>query len=101
MSGNMIWINCPGPRPAYAGILSEPGHHNRHYRMTSHPNGDPFVDPDAWFAATAMQDGSWWPAWAGWLAQRSGEPVSPPPLGRADGEFAALDDAPGRYVLVT
>ena len=101
MSGNMIWINCPGPRPAYAGILSEPGHHNRHYRMTSHPNGDPFVDPDAWFATTAMHEGSWWPAWAGWLAQRSGEPVSPPPLGRADGEFAALDDAPGRYVLVT
>jgi polyhydroxyalkanoate synthase len=47
-----------------------------------------------------MQDGSWWPAWAGWLAQRSGEAVSPPPLGGADGKFAALDDAPGRYVLM-
>jgi polyhydroxyalkanoate synthase len=84
-----------------AGILSEPGHRNRHYRMTSHLNGDPFVDPHAWFATTAMHEGSWWPAWAGWLAQRSGEPVSPPPLGRPDGKFAALDDAPGRYVLMT
>jgi polyhydroxyalkanoate synthase subunit PhaC len=84
-----------------AGILSEPGHPNRHFRMTSHQHDDPFVDPDAWLATTPIRDGSWWPAWTAWLAQRSGEPVTPPPLGRADGKFAPLDDAPGLYVVMT
>jgi polyhydroxyalkanoate synthase len=83
-----------------AGILSEPGHPNRHFRMTSHQHDDPFVDPGAWLPATAVRDGSWWPAWTGWLAQRSGDPV-PPPRGSPDGRFAPLDDAPGRYVLMT
>jgi polyhydroxyalkanoate synthase len=82
-----------------AGILSQPGHPNRHFRMTAHPHDDSYIDPDAWLAATPAREGSWWPAWIGWLAQRSGEPVSPPPLGRADSAFAPLDDAPGRYVL--
>ena len=83
-----------------AGILSQPGHPNRHFRMTMHPHDAPYVDPDAWLAATAPREGSWWPAWIGWLAQRSGEPVPPPPLGRPGSAFAPLDDAPGRYVLM-
>jgi len=83
-----------------AGILSEPGHPHRHFRMTSHPHDEPYIDPDAWLATTAIRDGSWWPAWTGWLAQRSGEPVMLPPLGRADSKFVLLDDAPGRFVLM-
>ena len=83
-----------------AGILSQPGHPNRHFRMTTHPHDAPYVDPDAWLAATAPREGSWWPAWIGWLAQRSGKPVPPPPLGRPGSAFAPLDDAPGRYVLM-
>jgi polyhydroxyalkanoate synthase len=82
-----------------AGILSEPGHPNRHFRMTSHQHDDPFVDPDAWLATTAVREGSWWQAWIDWLARRSGEPV-PPPHEHPDGRFAPLDDAPGRYVLM-
>jgi polyhydroxyalkanoate synthase len=68
--------------------------------MTTHPHDQPYVDPDAWLAATAAREGSWWPAWVGWLARRSGEPVPPPPLGGSGGAFAPLDDAPGRYVLM-
>jgi polyhydroxyalkanoate synthase subunit PhaC len=84
-----------------AGILSEPGHPGRHFRMSSHRHDEPFVDPAAWLAGAAARDGSWWPAWTDWLAQRSGAPVMLPPLGRANSEFVLLGDAPGSYVLMT
>jgi polyhydroxyalkanoate synthase subunit PhaC len=83
-----------------AGILSEPGHPGRHFRMSSHGHDESFIDPAAWLVSTAVRDGSWWPAWTDWLAQRSGEPVMLPPLGRANSEFVLLGDAPGGYVLM-
>ena len=81
-----------------AGILSEPGHPHRHYRMATHRHDELNADPEAWLTANSPHEGSWWPAWTAWLAQRSGEPVAPPPLGLADSAFAPIDDAPGRYV---
>jgi poly[(R)-3-hydroxyalkanoate] polymerase subunit PhaC len=83
-----------------AGILSEPGHPHRHFRMAAREPGEPYIDPDTWRAAHAPREGSWWPAWNAWLAARSGEPVPPPPLGDAAAGFAPLEDAPGRYVLM-
>jgi len=83
-----------------AGILSEPGHPRRHYRTSLREPGELYVDPDAWFAEHLPTSGSWWPAWTAWLAARSGEPVPPPPLGGAAAGFVALEDAPGRYVLM-
>lgn len=81
-----------------AGILSEPGHPDRHFRMATKTHGEQYVDPDAWLAGHPPQDGSWWPAWAAWLGDRSGRPGRLPPLGRA-GRFAAIEDVPGHYVL--
>jgi polyhydroxyalkanoate synthase len=81
-----------------AGILSEPGHAQRHYRMGLHRHDEQYVDPDGWLTATPTREGSWWPAWSAWLAEQSGAPVAPPPLGR--GKFSPLEDAPGRYVLM-
>ena len=83
-----------------AGILSEPGHPHRHFRMAVREQGEPYIDPDRWLAEQAAHDGSWWPAWSAWLAARSGEPVEPPPLGNAAAGFPALEDAPGRYVFM-
>jgi len=83
-----------------AGILSEPGHEHRHFRIAFHGHREHYVDPDSWLAANPSREGSWWPAWSAWLAQRSGAPVLPPSLGHEHGQFAALEDAPGRYVLV-
>ncbi len=83
-----------------AGILSEPGHPSRHFRVATRRHGDQYVDPDGWLAANAPREGSWWPAWALWLSDHSGAPVAPPPLGRAGSRFAAMDPAPGRYVLM-
>ncbi|MHA1547088.1 MAG: poly-beta-hydroxybutyrate polymerase, partial [Alphaproteobacteria bacterium] len=82
-----------------AGIISEPGHPRRHYRIATKRDGDPYVAPDEWIAATKERDGSWWPAWQAWLAKLSGDRVKPPAMGNAKAGFAPLCDAPGTYVL--
>jgi polyhydroxyalkanoate synthase len=82
-----------------AGIVSEPGHKGRHYRIGHRADDGPYVDPDTWRAATKIDEGSWWPAWLAWLGQRSSGRVSPPPLGAADKGYPVLEPAPGRYVL--
>lgn len=77
-----------------AGIVSEPGHPHRHFRLATRAPGDPYVGPDDWMARTPVRDGSWWPAWADWLAARSGaQDQAPPAMGKA------IADAPGGYVL--
>jgi polyhydroxyalkanoate synthase len=82
-----------------AGIVSEPGHPHRHYRIDSKPKDAPYADPDRWMAETDPVDGSWWPALTEWLAARSGEPTAPPPLGNKAKGYKPLCDAPGTYVF--
>ncbi len=82
-----------------AGIVSEPGHKHRHFRISTARAGDPYRAPEQWLAETAPQEGSWWPAFAAWLAARSGEPVKPPTMGAARKGYRALSDAPGDYVM--
>ena len=53
---------------------------------------------DEWLAAAPKHDGSWWPDWTAWLAQRSPETVPVrPSLGNE--QYPPLVDAPGTYVL--
>lgn len=81
------------------GILSEPGHKGRHYRISHRPAGALYVGPEAWLAQTEPKSGSWWPDWANWLtAQGSGE-ADAPAMGAPDRGFAPLAAAPGAYVL--
>ncbi|MCE4372370.1 PHA/PHB synthase family protein [Xanthomonas hortorum] len=80
-----------------AGIVSEPGHPRRSYRIQTRRQGDSYLDADAWREATQPQEGSWWPEWTTWLRERSGAPVKPPRTS-AKG-YPVLGDAPGRYVL--
>jgi polyhydroxyalkanoate synthase len=82
-----------------AGIVSEPGHRGRRFRIARRTNGDPYLAPDDWVAATPARDGSWWHAWADWLAAASSGRTAPPSLGAPDQGYAPLDAAPGRYVL--
>jgi len=82
-----------------AGIVSEPGHPQRHYRLAHRASQVPYVAPEEWVATAAEHEGSWWPAWVAWLSQRSGDPIAPPPLG-AKG-YPAVADAPGTYVRET
>jgi len=58
-------------------------------------------DPDTWLARTPQQEGSWWTAWARWLAERSSGRVPPRPLGAAEQGYPPLEDAPGTYVFET
>lgn len=45
------------------GIINEPGHPRRSFRLTSWQEGDRTPDTESWMAATAPRQGSWWPAW--------------------------------------
>ncbi|MGE8658188.1 MAG: PHA/PHB synthase family protein [Achromobacter sp.] len=82
-----------------AGIVSEPGHPRRHFRSLTRAAGEPALAPDAWLAAAATHEGSWWPHWRAWLDARSGAPRRPPPLGAARKGYPVLGDAPGTYVM--
>jgi polyhydroxyalkanoate synthase len=81
-----------------AGIVSEPGHAHRHYRLLSKAAGEAAVAAQDWMAAAPRYEGSWWTAWQRWLVQHSSpRRIAPPPQG-LPGQ-APLGDAPGRYVL--
>jgi polyhydroxyalkanoate synthase len=74
------------------GILSEPGHKGRHYRVGHRPKGAHYVDPDSWLSAHDPIAGSWWPEWGRWLADQSSGSVA------ARKPDAGLAAAPGAYV---
>jgi len=82
-----------------AGIISEPGHPRRHHRIETKHDGEPYLAPEAWFATATPCEGSWWPTWHAWLAERSGEKIKPPPLGKAKAGYAPLCEAPGSYIF--
>ena len=82
-----------------AGIVSEPGHPHRHFRIMRREEGQSAIPPDEWCQQAERREGSWWPAWAEWLAAHSGERQAPPPMGDADAGYPPLADAPGTYVL--
>ncbi len=82
-----------------AGIVSEPGHPHRHYRIATRANGNTLNDPEEWVERADLKQGSWWLEWGTWLDARSGEPVAPPPMGNTAKGFPPLCPAPGRYVL--
>ncbi len=80
-----------------AGIVSEPGHKHRHYRIHDTKLGEMHVSPEEWMEANPPQDGSWWPAWEEWLTGHSSGRIGLPPLG-APG-YEVLGPAPGTYVM--
>ncbi len=82
-----------------AGIVSEPGHSRRSYQIATLREADTYIDPDSWQQRAPQREGSWWPEWQAWLAERSGEKVEPPAMGAADKGYPLLMDAPGSYVL--
>jgi polyhydroxyalkanoate synthase len=75
-----------------AGIINPPGGKGAYW--TNENGAD---TPARWREAARRHDGSWWTDWARWLAERSGDKGPPPSVG--SNSHAALEDAPGSYVL--
>ena len=82
-----------------AGIVSEPGHKGRRYRVLTRETDGLSYDPEEWDRHAEKKQGSWWTEWGDWLASRSGAPGAPPSMGAADKGYAPIADAPGHYVL--
>lgn len=83
-----------------SGILSEPGHARRHFRIGHRPIEHHYMDPDTWMASHDVQEGSWWVEWVSFLdTHSSGEMVPPPGMGAPSKGLRVLDNAPGTYVL--
>lgn len=79
-----------------AGIVSEPGHARRNYKVMSHRSANAaYVSPDEWLEAASNVDGSWWPHWQQWLVTYSDAKRGKPLI---MGAGVALADAPGAYV---
>ena len=83
-----------------AGIVSEPGHRNRRFRVTTRRATDLHLDPEEWLIVATPKDGSWWTDWTAWLtAHSTPERIQAPSLGAAYKGYTTLDDAPGTYVF--
>lgn len=82
-----------------AGIVSEPGHRGRHFRVSHNAPGARYVDPETWFLINHSIDGSWWPAWADWLERKTSGRTAPPTMGAPEKNYPPLAAAPGSYVL--
>ena len=82
-----------------AGIVSEPGHAGRRFRVGTKRPSDHYLDPDSFHAGIPPKDGSWWPEWVGWLVDRSGGPTTLPAMGAPQSGYPPLADAPGAYVF--
>jgi polyhydroxyalkanoate synthase len=82
-----------------AGIVSEPGHPRRHYRVSNRHDSEAYVDPETWLQKTAVTEGSWWNAWQDWLAGHSRGQIPAPTMGAPSEGHGPICDAPGTYVL--
>jgi polyhydroxyalkanoate synthase len=85
-----------------AGIVSEPGHRGRYYRIHERKPGDAYLNPAHWLASSELnQSKSWWSAWENWVAGYSSPGRVQPPsiMGTADGSYQPVCDAPGTYVF--
>jgi polyhydroxyalkanoate synthase subunit PhaC len=78
-----------------AGIVSEPGHPGRSYRIDCRPAHSAWVEAEQWLRQAPQREGSWWREWHAWLAERSTAPRRARPIPAT----AALGDAPGEYVM--
>jgi polyhydroxyalkanoate synthase len=78
-----------------AGVVAPPGGAGRAYQLATQADNAPYIDPERWQREAPVTEGSWWPAWEAWLAERAGPLLDAPRLP------PGLEPAPGRYVLAS
>ena len=81
-----------------AGVLSPPEHPRRTHQIGLRRHGERHVGPQDWQDVIPTEQGSWWPAWATWLAEQSAGDVPPPSIGSPERGYSPIADAPGTYV---
>jgi polyhydroxyalkanoate synthase len=80
------------------GIVNEPDHHERHFRVNVKRPDAPCLSADEWHHAARLREGSWWPFWQRWLVQHSSaRRVAAPRMGLQGSKPLAA--APGCYVM--
>jgi polyhydroxyalkanoate synthase len=77
-----------------AGVVNPPAA-NKYQHWTNAALPETLAE---WQDGAVEHKGSWWPHWAAWLKQRSGELI--PARDPAAGPLTPIEDAPGRYVKV-
>lgn len=83
-----------------AGIVSEPGHVGRSFRIKTHGADDKHISSESWLEIASQYEGSWWPKWVKWLHKKSSPiKVKPPSMGNKEAGIVPLLEAPGNYVL--
>jgi polyhydroxyalkanoate synthase len=76
-----------------AAMVNPPGNQKARYQVAKEcPE-----DPQEWLRHAETCHGSWWPDYAGWLAERCGE-EKPAPAEPGGGGLTPICDAPGTYV---
>jgi polyhydroxyalkanoate synthase subunit PhaC len=75
-----------------AGIVNPPAANKYAYWTHTKLPGN----PDEWLEAATQHPGSWWPDWAGWVAQYANGKVPARVPGK--GKLKAIEEAPGSYV---
>jgi polyhydroxyalkanoate synthase len=76
-----------------AALVNPAGNMKASYQVSD----DNTADPDDWQRTAPIQQGSWWPDYAAWLAARSGAEV-PAPGAPGNSRFRVIEAAPGSYV---
>lgn len=82
-----------------AGIVSEPGHPKRHFRIAERHCAGACLGPENWTEAAATYRGSWWTVWQDWLTDHSAPTKVASPTISTMNDSATLVDAPGTYVF--
>ncbi len=77
-----------------AALVNPPSNPKSSYRVAD----DNTPEAGDWAQDAPTEKGSWWPDFASWLGERSGE-QKPAPTELGNQRFRVLEDAPGSYVL--
>lgn len=96
VSGEVTFVLTVGGHNA--GIVSEPGHKGRSYKIAEKKAHDPYKSPDQWAADATQKEGSWWLSWGKWLNGQSVKTKIPAPKRAGNKTHPVLGDAPGTYV---
>ena len=77
-----------------AGVVNPPDANK--YQYWTNEKWAPTLEE--WLQGATEHQGSWWPDWARWISDKSGEKIPAPAPG--SGKLKVIEDAPGSYVRV-